>query len=353
MDAKETLMAYKAKVDQELKNYFQTKAAQAETEFGKELLENLAEYTLRGGKRIRPTFAVFGFKCFTDADEQAILQASISLEILHGFLIIHDDIMDEDPLRRGGTAFHKIYEDICQKKFSGFRAERFGENMGIVAGDLMHCYGVEIMQKADFPQDRKMKALDKLNDIIYCTSVGQLLDSLNEAKEKVTEDEVLKVHEMKTAKYTIEGPLHLGAILAGASDQDLKVLSAYGIPLGQAFQLQDDILGLFSTEKKIGKPVDSDLKEGKKTLLILKALEKADEKQKELILSALGNQDLKREHSDQVREIVKSTGSYDYSKKLATDLIEQAKNALENADFKPQGKDFLLGIADYMLQREY
>jgi geranylgeranyl diphosphate synthase type I len=175
----------------------------------------------------------------------------------------------------------------------------------------------------------------------------------NEVREKVSEKDVLQVHEFKTSRYTIEGPLHLGAILAGASEKDLDVLSAYGLPLGQAFQLQDDVLGTFGREEKLGKPVDSDLKQGKKTVLVLRALEKASPEQKKKLLACLGNKDLTKEMAEEARNIIKATGSYDYSKTLAEKLCLQAKQAIQKSRFRSEGKDFLLGIADYMLHRDY
>ncbi|PIU72160.1 polyprenyl synthetase family protein, partial [Candidatus Woesearchaeota archaeon CG06_land_8_20_14_3_00_33_13] len=144
-----------------------------------------------------------------------------------------------------------------------------------------------------------------------------------------------------------------GAIAAGASDDQLKILSEYAIPLGMAFQLKDDILGLFGSEEKLGKPADSDIKEGKKTLLILKVLENANKEQKELIGNALGNKDITKTELTKVREIIKETGSLSYSENLAEKLVKKAKNAIKTSDFETHGKDFFLEIADYVIKRDY
>jgi len=144
----------------------------------------------------------------------------------------------------------------------------------------------------------------------------------------------------------------VGALLGGATQKQLDVFTAYGIPLGQAFQLQDDMLGLFGNAEKLGKPVDSDLKEGKRTLLILKALEKASKKERAELLAALGNKDVTPAQVDRVREIVKSTGSFDYSKALAARLAAEARDAVAKSKFEKDGKDYLLGIADYLINRE-
>ena len=161
------------------------------------------------------------------------------------------------------------------------------------------------------------------------------------------------MHKLKTAIYTIEGPLHMGAIAAGASDDQLKILSEYAIPLGMAFQLKDDLLGLFGLEEKLGKPVDSDIKEGKKTILILKAMENAGKQQKEFIVNALGNKNITEKELIKLREIIKKTGSLSYSENLAEKLVKKAKDTIKNSDFEKQGKEFFLEIADYIIKRDY
>ena len=167
-----------------------------------------------------------------------------------------------------------------------------------------------------------------------------------------SEKEILKVHENKTAKYTIEGPLHLGALLAGAKGRILKDLSAYAVPVGIAFQIQDDILGVFGSEKKLGKPVCSDLREGKQTLLIAKALEKGSGVDRKMIKKLLGNKNVTPREIDTFREIVRKSGSLAYSQNLAKKLIEKGKETLVKSAVKKEAKDFLVGIADYIVNRE-
>jgi geranylgeranyl diphosphate synthase type I len=160
------------------------------------------------------------------------------------------------------------------------------------------------------------------------------------------------MYENKTAKYTIEGPLHLGAILAGAKDELLDALSKYAVPVGIAFQIQDDILGIFGSEKKLGKPVGSDIEEGKQTLLVVKAGEKADRSQLKKMNYLLGKPNLNHREIEEFRNIITDTGSLDYAKNLARKLITKGKQALISAKIKKETKDFLLGIADYMISRE-
>jgi geranylgeranyl diphosphate synthase type I len=160
------------------------------------------------------------------------------------------------------------------------------------------------------------------------------------------------MYEYKTAKYTIEGPLHLGGILAGASDDLIDCFSDYAVPIGIAFQIQDDILGIFGNESKLGKPVGSDISSGKQTILVLKALEKADKKQRKIMGEILGKKNLAMKEIEKFRNIIRDTGSLEYARKISTDFIYQGKNAIESAKINREAKDFLTGIADYMISRE-
>lgn len=348
------LKEYKVKVEKELESYLDEKVKEAGriSDFARELVENIKEYNMRGGKRLRPVLAVFGYKCLGGENEKEILKAAVSIEIMQAFLLIHDDIMDDSDLRRGKPAVHKIYEKIAKERFPDVKAGKFGENIAIIAGELLEIWGIEPIMNAGFPAENRLKAVDKYKEVAAGTAFGQVMDTLNGGRDDVEEEDVMLVHKLKTAGYTVEGPLHIGAILAGAKPADLKVLSEYAVPLGQAFQLQDDILGMFADEEDLGKPADSDLKEGKRTLLIVKALENGSREQKEKILAALGNAEAGRGQVEEVRRIIADTGSLDYSKKLAENLVAKAKKAIEKSRFEKEGKDFLLGIADYMVERK-
>jgi geranylgeranyl diphosphate synthase type I len=161
------------------------------------------------------------------------------------------------------------------------------------------------------------------------------------------------MHEGKTARYTFEGPLHLGCLLAQGSDAILKGFTAYALPLGKAFQLRDDILGVYGDEKELGKPVGSDIIEGKQTLLLIKALEQANDKQKHILSSYFGKPDLSPAELEQVRAVIRETGSLRYSQTLAETFVKESLAALEVVDFKnEEAKQFLKGIAQYIIERK-
>jgi len=345
---------YKRLVERELEVFFDDKLAKADLidSSSKEMIKLLKEYTLRDGKRLRAALLYYGYRCFSDRNLKEIVKASTALELIQSYLLIHDDIMDNDNLRRNGPTLHISYKDIANKKYKKTDSTHFGMSMAILAGDVCAAFANEIISKLNIKEKYKVNALKALNHSVHKVIYGQALDVLSELRT-VDNRDIEKIHKLKTATYTVEAPLLIGALLAGAKQKHLRILSQYAIPLGKAFQLQDDILGMFGNEEKLGKPVGSDLKEGKKTLLILKALEKATPSQKYLIKKTLGNKNLTKNQLNQVRSIIIKTGSLAYSQELAKNLIKKAKLSVKNSRFRPKGKEFLLKIADYLEKREY
>lgn len=358
-DALSILKDYKTRIDRQMSDFFDAKIKEAEKidKSSVEVMRNLKEFNLRGGKRIRPSLMIHGYKCIKETDaekEKNLVFASLAIELMEGFLLIHDDVLDQDELRRGGPTIHKAYE----RKYSDVRnisPRRFGESIAIVAGDMQNSLANEIILNSGFPEKTIKDFAKKYHEIALKTEYGWLCESMLAAKkiESIKEEDIMKVNTYKTAAYTIEGPLHMGALLAGAEEKDFRILSDFAIPLGQAFQLQDDILGMFGDEKKLGKPVGSDMGEGKVTLLIVKALEKLNERDKKTLLNVLGKNDISMKDIGNVKRIITDSGSMDYSKNLAEKLIMQAKQSLEKAEFRREGMDFLLGIADFLIKREY
>jgi geranylgeranyl diphosphate synthase type I len=339
VDAFSQLQNFKIKLDQELEKFLDKKwqeSGQIDLQ-ARRLVAVISDLILRGGKRLRPAFVHFAYKACGGKKDKAALYTSQAIEFFHTMAIIHDDIIDQSSLRRGKPTAHRI----------------LGESGAILAGDLSFVFADEIFSTSPF-KDRIIRKARKVYDslrkeVIY----GQYLDILAPKQKKVDENKIMKILKYKSGQYTIERPLHLGAALAEAPGKAFRVLSNYGLPLGMAFQIQDDILGMFGQEKEIGKPVDSDLKEGKKTLLIIKALEKLKGKEKRRFLSLLGDKHSRPHDLKWAREIIQKTGSLDYSRGLAENLIKKAKKAIKKFPFQKEGKSYLLGIADYILERSY
>lgn len=320
-----------------------------------ELLKILKDFTLRKlSKRIRPTFMIYGYKCVNSNDEEEIIKASLSVELLEASLLIHDDVMDNDIKRRGGRSVWKM----CQEHYrdsSRQNPRKRGKNIAIIAGNICFGLAIDIIVASQFYPELRTKAIRKFSEIYIDTGFGQQLDVLSEGNKTVIDEEIISlIQEMKTAKYTIEGPLHLGAILGdGGSTESLKILSDYGIPLGCAFQIQDDILGLFGSEEKIGKPVGSDIREGKQTLLIFETLKRSNTLQRKKLLNVLHKKEISQMELDLVKEIVKETGALECVKNKAVSLATQAKKIASRNPFHQVGKDFLINIADYIITRDF
>jgi geranylgeranyl diphosphate synthase type I len=192
-----------------------------------------------------------------------------------------------------------------------------------------------------------------MQNIVYATIPGEMLDVIMENRGSATEKEILRMFEGKTSRYTFEGPLHLGAVLAEGSDKIMETFSCYSIPLGKAFQIRDDILGLFGDEKKLGKPVGSDIIESKQTILLIKALERATKDQKEILKSYFGKKNLTKNNLENFKKIIKDTGSLEYCQKLAGSFADESRKAISEIEFKnKEAKIFLNGIIEYVIRRE-
>jgi len=356
MDAKSKLKAFKNQIDKELKKYLTLKIKEAKriSPHAVELMEHVADLTLRGGKRIRPALFYYSYLAHGGDNKAEALKAAMAIELSETYLLIHDDIMDNDDLRRGGETIHESYKKNAENKYhSRTNSVSFGNSLGILAGDLANALSNKVLAERKFKASYVCDALLELNKVYTLEMYGQTLDIISEVENHVTKDDVVLIHQLKTVPYTFDGPIKIGAILAGANKKDVLRLEKYSLPLGTAFQIQDDILGMFGTEEKLGKPVTSDLKEGKKTLLILDALEKTNKEQKEIININLGNKKVTYASLRAVRKVIEETGSLAHSKNLAHELVQGAMDAVYKMPLKKEGKDFLVGIAEYMVNRDY
>ena len=330
---------YKDKINQLLEQFL-TKKLEQDGKYSphtKELISNIREYTMRSAKRIRPLVAIFAYKCFKD--DEKIVFPSISLELIQSYLLIHDDIMDRSDLRRGKPTMHKIYS---------YPDEHFGISTAILAGNVCASYMYETILESEFSNKEKNAAIAALCWINDRENYGQALDIIP-GFTNLTEEGILKLQELKTATYTVQGPIMFGCALAGAPKKVSKKLQEYALNIGLAFQLQDDLNGIFGPVEEIGKPNDSDIKEGKKTLIILKALELATPENKQYLIDNYGKQDLTSEQVGRIRFIIDGCGAKDACKKRLSEFVDAGKKALEGLELREEGKNSLLEMADYIL----
>lgn len=345
MDFFDYLLAYNKKLEPILNNIFdeEKNSISKLVPMAGEMVGDYKEF-LSGGKKLRGTEIFLGYEMFGGKNEQTGLKASLVIEIVHSFLLMHDDIMDNDSVRRGRPTMHK--------KYSSLFGPHYGLSLAMTLGDEGMFLAYRILNSLDLPGERLSKATGYLSQVLIEVGIGQALDLTYEKQKKFLLDSVLQVHRYKTAEYTISGPLSIGAILAGADEVKLKALKNYGIPVGTAFQIRDDELGMFSTEDKLGKPVDSDLKEGKITLLIVKALEKAEGEDKKFLEYAHGNSNLTVSEVERVREIIKKTGALEYSQQTAKKLVEEGKQYIPHITDDKKYQELLSQLADFVIERK-
>lgn len=305
-----------------------------------------------GGKNIRGALTKLGYECFGGRNEKAILEASLIVEIAHTFLLIHDDIMDQDNLRRGLPTIHLQYARLHRQRYTKGDAGHYGTCMAIDLGDVGIMIGHLVLADSDFSPEIKEKVLRRFDQVLLDTAFGQAIDVSYEHQNKVTEEDILRVHHYKAANYTITGPLQYGALFAGAEENRVEIIEKYGLPVGIAFQLRDDELGIFSSEEKLGKPIGSDIRENKNTILHLKALELANSKDRKFLEYVYGNQDLTKDEVKKVQEITMKIGALEYSRKLSQKLVEKGKKYVPQITSDPKLQDTLYKMADYMIERE-
>lgn len=355
MDFQQKLSGLKTSIDRELEQYFDVSINEVSKSDNllTEALKHTKKIALSGGKRIRGALLCQAYLGFGGKEKKKILKVAAAIELVHLFLLVHDDIIDRGDLRHGQSSLHQMFAKKYQKKYSADGAEHLGQSMAIIVGEMLFAIANKIIAEAGFSAKETLNALGQLQKIVSNTIVGQSQDIAIEHSKNVSQEEVLRMYENKTARYTFEGPLHLGAMLAGVSDRKtFEALSQYSLPLGIAFQIQDDILGVFGSEKKIGKSVASDIEEGKQSLLVVKAREIASASVKKQLAEVLGKKNITKKEIKIFQDILKTTGSLEYSKDLASEYIQKAKVELEKIIIKKEARSFLIGLNQYLNGRE-
>lgn len=351
------LESYKKQINKSLESFFNGEmlANRHKDIFFRNSLKNLKHYHLRSAsKRIRAILVILGYTLFRKKATRQILEIARSVELIHSSLLIHDDIIDNDKLRRGGPSAHYFFEKLHRKNYIFGEAKHFGISMGILSGDVGFAEAYRIIIESHFPENLKTKVLTRFNQMYFDTCYGEMMDVVHDYQKKVSFKDILEVYRYKTAKYTIECPLQIGAILAGQNQKQLNLLSKFAIPLGVAFQIQDDVLGMFGDEKTIGKPVTSDLEEGKKTLLMVYALARANKKQRQLLMKYFGHKNIKISDLNKVRQTITETGALKYCHDYAKILVSRSKKALVRLKKANRNTLFLLNyLADYIIKRNY
>lgn len=318
-------------------------------------VETIEDFVLRGGKNIRSLLVVCGYLLAGGVMNDEIYLVAAGVELFHKHLLNIDDMADRDELRYGGpTLWQKYQDEFAEKKW--LDSPHHGRTFSEIDGTLLGSFAFEIFLHAQTLDPKKILAvISVMHRIMYRDTVGgwqlqymQNHDPLREASE----EQFLKGLELVTAHYTFLAPLKIGLILAGKEKGELAdALSIYSLNVGRAFQLQDDILGLFGEPDEMGKPVGNDLREGKKTLLLQRAYRSSSAKDQEFLENVCGR-DLSQEELERVRKIVTDTGSLAYSRKMAEESVASGITALEKISSGQAEIYVLKDLAHFVIHRK-
>ncbi|MET0237692.1 MAG: polyprenyl synthetase family protein [Kibdelosporangium sp.] len=295
-------------------------------------LDALVEFILRGGKRIRPTFAWWGWRgAGGEPDAPAVLRAVSGLELIQACALVHDDLMDDSAVRRGSPTVHITFGRLHQQQGWLGDPRRFGMAAAILLGDIALAWADDMFYSSGVTANRIAAASEPWQAMRSEMLAGQYLDILTQVQGDESPEAALRVARMKTAAYTVERPLQMGAALAGADTEVVERLREFGADIGVAFQLRDDLLGVFGDTSLTGKPAGDDLREGKRTLLVALGLRQATEAGATVIRNCLGSQTLTGSDIERTREVRVESGAVDAVEQKIEQLTQTAMRALESA----------------------
>ncbi len=307
----------------------------------------LRELVLAGGKRLRPAFCHWAYVgAGGDPENQHVVRVGAGLELLHTFALVHDDIMDNSHTRRGMDALHVQFVDEHRRQGWHSEDRRFGEGVAILIGDLAFVYADMLLIGVN-PQATLI-----FNELRVEVNIGQYLDLVGAARGTPTVRQAKRICQYKSGKYTIERPLHLGAALADRFSEFEASLTGYGLPLGEAFQLRDDLLGALGNDSLTGKPVGDDLREGKPTALLATAIESASLAQLD-VLATVGSPNLTDEGVGRIQEVLRDTGAAVKLENQIDTLRDEAISSIERSGLLPHAIDALVELANYVTFRDH
>ncbi|HEY2368012.1 MAG TPA: polyprenyl synthetase family protein [Polyangiaceae bacterium] len=323
----------KADVDARLDAFAKERIARAERA-GEDVglvAKALFDVAIRGGKRVRPVMVAAGAIACGGENNEVTLGAGVALEVLHAYLLVHDDWMDEDDVRRGGPSAHAALRER-------FASRQIGDACAILAGDFGQAFAFEALTALPVPADRALAAVAEVSRMLADVISGQVLDVRGSAKD------VEAMHRLKTSTYTTMTPVVLGAILAGADAETREALRGAMDPLGVAFQLRDDWLGTFGDPEKTGKSARSDLRRGKRTALVVE-LER-DRAAQQLLPRVLGVEDAPDDEVDALIAIATKGGAKARLEARITALLDESRARLDRIALTSEGKALLFGAIE-------
>ncbi len=337
---------YSPRIDLSIEKYFAGKKKGAEHAFMAGIWSDLAEYCLRPGKRVRPLVLIAAYRGYggeASSIKETVAIAS-SLEIMHSFLLIQDDIIDRSDVRRGGGAFHLL----MQRRFAGLtRNSGIGSDIALVAADVLFCDALQIILDAKITGVARESFLRLFARTYERTAWGQILDIVNTMPLRLEAGDTAarEIGMMKTAYYTVYYPLLMGCALAGAdSARERRCIGRFALPLGHAFQVRDDILGVYGDKMEMGKSSDSDIIEGKKTVLVQNTVERLDARERKRFEALFTKARKTRADLARIRTVMQESGALAASVEMHRRLIDEAVRAAPLLGMNGEGRDVFLGL---------
>jgi geranylgeranyl diphosphate synthase type I len=310
-------------------------------------IDEIHRMVASGGKRLRPAFCFWAFVgAGGSPEDQRVIDAGAAFELMHAFALFHDDVMDDSDSRRGAPTTHAVYRDLhAERRWTG-ESRRFGEGVAILVGDLAFVLSDQLLLGAP------IEVWELWNTLRLELNAGQLLDILGSVRRERRVEIAERIARYKSGKYTIERPLHLGALLAAPDRREelLPALSRFGLPLGDAFQMRDDIIGAFGDPAVTGKPVGDDLREGKPTPLLARAVARASEAQR-AVLDGVGRPGLGDGDVAAIQQVILDTGARADLEAAIEALAADAVAALDDVELLPTARRELAALAEFVVLR--
>lgn len=341
-------LGIKNRLESELKNYTRTiNNAYPLNKLSPLLFNKIKEFISRDGKRVRPILFCIGYLGFAKKETKGLYRSALSLELLHDFMLVHDDIIDKSDIRRGKPSMHSLFNQYLKNKKVKFS----GEDLSIIVGDVIYALALDAFLAIEEALPRKELALKKLISAALYTGSGEFIELLLGAKtiEKTTKADIYKIYDYKTANYTFASPLSMGAILAGATKNEINKLIDYGMNLGRAFQIKDDIIGTFGESSQIGKSNLTDLSEAKKTILIWYAYQNSNSQARIKIKNVLSGKNSGKKELLEMRDLISESGSLNHAKREIKNLLGKSEKIIKSSKISKEYRAALINFSRKIL----
>ncbi len=357
MQIRKKWQSYKNLIDLELGLFFQ-RQYQEVASFDPEIQtawKHLEKVVVSSGKRLRPFLFLWSAN-LKESEQKKIIPVAVSLELIHSYFLIHDDIIDRDLVRHGVETLHETY----RKKWNKFEKDNseslhFGNGIALLLGDWLFSMALGNIFTSDLPNKQKTKISREVISLVNNTIYGETLDVMTSLKQEYSLEEfrfkALEVIKTKTAYYTFIAPFKLGVIIGEKTKEEGQLLEKVGMEMGKIYQWQDDILGIFEEEKKLGKPSGSDLRENKPTLLIIETLKGLNGEEKNRFISLLGR-NLKKNELEKARNLIEKSGAREKLEKMIKGSADNLIKLVRSSRMKESRKEELVGIMEMVVGRE-